>query len=222
VVKLTSKSIVGYTVSAHVNIEARPSAGLFDLRVPQGEYTVDIIPSDSNPVSPRSIDIVVTGAALDMGKVELTDMVSVVTQAIDPAGNPVPNTIIICYETGFSHRQWYESTDSGGSAVLTLPQTPLICELIPPLNSGNLARTHVDILAPTDAARLEIGEGHRLNGDVSFPVLDPESDSYGAQALPTALLEFQNDQGRVLASTSSEDDGAYEVVIAASPSTESQ
>ena len=56
--------------------------------------------------------------------------------------------------------------------------------------------------------------GENLYGIVRFPSLDSGSEEYILQELPEAILEFRNDNGQLLASTTSNQQGDFSARIA--------
>jgi hypothetical protein len=98
--------------------------------------------------------------------------------------------------------------------VLTLPVTPLGCEVIPPTTFPELARTTLHIDQPSEAVEMRVRAGQIVSGLVLFPVLDDAGAAEQMLELPRAILEFRNDTHQLLATVISDGRGSFSTTIA--------
>ena len=184
---------------------------------------MDFIASDNSTQSSTSrLNLDVSAGFIDMGTITLPNIQAVNTSVVDSDEQPVPNAIVNCVEEGYGHRSWSGISDEMGIASLSLPQNSVQCEIIPPTNIPTLARTRIQINTPSDAQRLTVLTGENLFGVVRYPMLDSGSEEYILQDLPEAILEFRNDSGLLLTSTSSNQQGDFSARIAFDQSSQSE
>lgn len=218
-IRFISQQLEGYTADgASHTYDVRPTSGLFDARLPPGRYRVEAIAASGSLASPAAIESIdVNTGEQELPTFILNPLQPVISDVLRPDGTPAPHVSIVCTEKDFGKRQFIGASDDGGTALLTLPDTPMLCELVPPTNITEAARTHSHLQGAVDGAELQLQAGELVVGSVLYPVPGGSGNEgdYGYNALETSILEFRNDTNYLMGSTSTSSSGEFSATLAA-------
>jgi hypothetical protein len=212
--RFTTTSLAGYDGSASLSVEVvTDDSGNYDTRLIAGDWSLELLPGDTQPyTATRITDVAVGASALDFGATTLVGLGVLDGTVVDATDTPVADAQVEVIEQGFGGRIWRATADATGAFTVAAPQGPVDVLLTPPATrAGDLALTRIPVGdAAADAAPLlTFTTGALVAGVVHFRVA-AHRDHPAALAVVTAV----DDAGRTVGVTLADGDGQFAMPVA--------
>lgn len=203
-VALTAIELEGYPEGTSAQSEAITSAtGTWDVRVLPGTWQIEVLPTDA--WSPARIGHLAILDDEDLGDLTLTPLTRFSGVVVDPAGEPVPDTLLQVTELGFGSRTWTAVADAEGAFAVDVADTLLEITLTPSgERAEDLPLTRLD-LTPERGTEVAFSTATWLKGHLYDQDAEPVS---------WAVVEVRELDGVLLGATFTDEQGELSVGLA--------
>ncbi len=179
--------------------------GLFGRQLLAGRWAATFIPPFDSAYGGlvEEFEVGVDGAVLELEPLELPERVVLEGVVVDATGTPVPQAAVNAQEEGFDGYIFSTLTDDDGGFAIEVTPVPLEVTVSPPTADHAVTKRSID--GADGFITLQLEEGDLLAGTI-------ESAS-GPTAF--ALVEVRAASGDLLATTLTDDRGAFSVRVGA-------